>query len=42
VETVEQMKMLLENGYNKMQGYLFSRPLAAVEFEKFLAGYKPL
>jgi diguanylate cyclase (GGDEF)-like protein len=39
VETREQMNILIENGCFKMQGYLFSRPLATFEFEKFLAGY---
>ncbi len=32
VETEKQMSFLVENGCDAMQGYLFSRPLAAEEF----------
>jgi EAL domain-containing protein (putative c-di-GMP-specific phosphodiesterase class I) len=41
VETEEQMKMLSDKGCNRMQGYFFSRPLPAAEFETFLVAYDP-
>jgi diguanylate cyclase (GGDEF)-like protein/PAS domain S-box-containing protein len=34
VETVEQMEFLRRSGCDEVQGYLFSRPLAAEAFEK--------
>lgn len=34
VETEEQADFLLDCGYNKIQGYLFDRPIPADEFEK--------
>lgn len=37
VETHAQLAMLREYGCNDVQGYLFSRPLAAPEFAKFIA-----
>lgn len=36
VETEKQMSFLLENGCDAMQGFLFSRPLAAEEFATLL------
>lgn len=42
VETQEQMEMLVEKGCTKMQGYLFSRPLTATDFEEFFAAYVPV
>jgi diguanylate cyclase (GGDEF)-like protein/PAS domain S-box-containing protein len=40
VETAEQLAFLRENGCDEVQGYYFSRPLAAVDAEKFLRGYE--
>lgn len=36
VETTEQQKFLIDRGCEKMQGYLFSRPLPAAEVSKLL------
>jgi len=36
VETEEQMKTLKEMGCDVIQGYYFSRPLPADEFERFI------
>ncbi len=36
VETKEQLEALRNMGYNIIQGYYFSRPLPAGEFEKFI------
>ena len=36
VETCEQRQFLLDNNCDVMQGYLFSRPLPAHEFEDFV------
>jgi EAL domain-containing protein (putative c-di-GMP-specific phosphodiesterase class I) len=38
VETTEQFARLRAFGADCVQGYLFSRPLPAAEFEAFLAG----
>ena len=36
VETLEQAQSLMEIGCDELQGYLFSRPIPASEFERFL------
>ena len=36
VETEEHYKFLKENGCDVIQGYYFSKPLPANEFEKFI------
>jgi EAL domain-containing protein (putative c-di-GMP-specific phosphodiesterase class I) len=36
VETAEQLAYLREQGCDEMQGYYFSRPLPAAEFEQLL------
>ena len=36
VETQEQCNFVIENGCQNIQGYFFSRPLPALEFEKLL------
>ncbi len=36
VETEEQLQFLKENDCNEIQGYFFSRPVPAAEFEKLL------
>jgi EAL domain-containing protein (putative c-di-GMP-specific phosphodiesterase class I) len=42
VETEEQLEFLLEQRCDEMQGYLFSRPVPAAEFEELLASGKSL
>ncbi|MNT65686.1 Cyclic di-GMP phosphodiesterase Gmr [compost metagenome] len=36
VETAQQLAFLRQHGCDQMQGYLFSRPLAAPAFEQLL------
>ena len=38
VETAQQRDLLAAAGCDYAQGYLFSRPLASLEFESFVAG----
>ena len=40
VETEEQKRFLLHNGCDTWQGYLFSRPLPAADFERFVHAQK--
>lgn len=40
VETLEQMEMLREMGCRKIQGYYFSKPLPAREFESFFRSFR--
>ncbi|MHB9031122.1 MAG: putative bifunctional diguanylate cyclase/phosphodiesterase, partial [Candidatus Latescibacterota bacterium] len=40
VETKQQMEVLLEKDCYKMQGFWFSNPLAATEFEKFAQNFR--
>jgi diguanylate cyclase (GGDEF)-like protein len=40
VETLEQAQSLTEIGCDELQGYLFSRPLPAADFEQFLVREK--
>lgn len=39
VETAEQLAVLRENGCNEVQGYYFSKPLPAQEFEEYVHRY---
>jgi len=36
VETVEQLRVLTDVGCDELQGYLFSEPLSAEDFEPLL------
>jgi EAL domain-containing protein (putative c-di-GMP-specific phosphodiesterase class I) len=40
VETIEQAQSLMEIGCDELQGYLFSKPLSASDFERFLTREK--
>jgi len=40
VETIEQAQSLTEIGCDELQGYLFSKPLSASDFERFLTREK--
>ena len=42
VETKEQADMLLSFGCENMQGYYFSKPVPAEEYEKILSGSQPI
>ncbi len=42
VETVEQLRLLRENGCDEIQGYYFSRPVPAEDFEAMLRAGKRL
>jgi len=35
VETAEQLELLRQSGCNEVQGYYFSKPLPAQEFEHY-------
>ena len=39
VETIEQLEILMEYGCNRVQGYLFSKPLQAEAFVNFVLDY---
>jgi EAL domain-containing protein (putative c-di-GMP-specific phosphodiesterase class I) len=39
VETEQQQQFLLENGCHYFQGYLYSRALPVVEFNRFVANH---
>ena len=39
-ETAEQVQMLRDKGCQQVQGYFFSRPLPAAEFETFLVNFE--
>jgi len=39
VETVEQLELLLAHGCNNIQGYFFSKPLTAADFQDFVAKF---
>ena len=42
VETKEQADMLLSFGCENMQGFYFSKPVPAEEYEKILSGSQPI
>ncbi len=42
VETEAELSFLRQRNCDAMQGFLFSRPLPAAEFENFLWSNKPL
>jgi len=39
VETTQQRDFLRHHGCDEIQGYLYSRPLAARDFAEFIAGH---
>ena len=41
VETVEQQQFLRERACDEMQGYYFSKPIAAADFAELLRSHKP-
>ena len=41
VETAEQLAFLRSLGCDSAQGYFFSRPIPADEFEKMMIGWNP-
>ena len=41
VENRQQLTFLAENGCDEVQGYLFSRPLAANDLAKMMRAYSP-
>jgi EAL domain-containing protein (putative c-di-GMP-specific phosphodiesterase class I) len=41
VETAEQLDWVRSKGIERFQGYLFSRPVSAAEFDRLLAGLTP-
>ena len=42
VETIEQMSFLRDLGCDQLQGYLFSQPVGAADFERMLGEGKRL
>jgi len=42
VETAEQLDLLAQSGCNEVQGYFFSKPLPAREFERYHASLQSL
>ncbi|MNR68330.1 RNase II stability modulator [compost metagenome] len=42
METIEQMSFLRELGCDQLQGYLFSQPVPAADFERMLREGKRL
>jgi len=41
VETEQQLEILRQLGCDEIQGYFYSKPLAASEFETFVRQHKP-
>jgi len=41
IEQGRQLKYLFDNGCDSVQGYLFSKPLPAKQFEKYLLDMQP-
>ena len=39
VETLEQLELLSENGCSEIQGYYFSKPIPAIEYEDFVKNW---
>ncbi|WP_370287710.1 hypothetical protein [Siccirubricoccus soli] len=40
IETAEQLDVLLANGYNEGQGYLFGRPIGRAEVASVIERFK--